>query len=329
MPRPLVRRALLLSIALALAGADAHAVDPADDQGDWELDLAIYGWVPDMKGDASLGGLSVEIDPQIWNDIIRNLDGALMGALEVRYRRRWLAQLDLVVSKLSDEIESASRQVGFGPATLQSGPVLLNIPRVETTVGPVEVDTTMLLVQTRLALGYRILEAPLREALGRDPGDVPRRLALDAFAGARLWYVDAEVDIDSPPVAIPGFSVEPSLVAFPGLDLGEVEIPGFTFGGRGLDAQESQWWVDPIVGLRALVQPGERLALSLAGNVGGFGVGSASKFAWEASTVAFYALGERVRLALGYRVQGLERERSDLELDLLLHGPIVGVVIGF
>jgi hypothetical protein len=341
----------LLSMAL-LTSAGARA-DRPDDPKDWEFDLALYGWLTDMKGDISAGGVRVDVDPQLWNDIIKNLDGALMGALEARYRNRWIFQLDVFGARISEEIEAGPFQVGFGPRTVQTAGrtlqgsipletrfgtiqipvsrdfagVRLAIPRVETTLGPVEVDVTTLLVQSRLALGYRLYDAPLLELLGRDADDDPRRVAFDAFVGLRYWYLEAEIDIESPPVRIPSFGVEPSLVRFPLLRLPRVEIPEFSFGGTDREISKSNWWIDPIVGFRVLVDPSRRLRLSLAGNVGGFGIGSASDFAWEASALAFYRISDRVSLGAGYRAQGLDRERSNLDVDLILHGPIVGLVI--
>lgn len=350
--RRLVLPTLLLTLAV-LSPAGVAAVGPPDDAGDWEFDLALYGWITDMTGDATVGDVRVDIDPQLWNDILRNLGGALMGAVEARYRDRWIFQLDLFGAQMSDENELGPFRVGFGPRTIQTPgrtvrgtipfetrfgtiqiPVSrdfagarLDIPRVETTVGPVEVDTTAFTFQSRLAVGYRLFDAPLRDLVGGLEDDDPRRAAFDAFVGLRYWYLEAEVDVESPPIEIPGFAIQPSLVAFPRLRLPGVEVPGVTFGGTDLDVSESSWWIDPIVGFRALVDPCARLRLSLAGNVGGFGIGSASDFAWEATALAFLRVSDRVSLGAGYRAQGLERERSGLEVDLTLHGPIVGVVI--
>jgi hypothetical protein len=343
---------LLLSPVL---GAEAEpGSGAASDASYWEFDLALYGWLTDMKGDVTVRDVQVDVDPHL-KDIISALDGALMGAVEARYRKRWIFQLDLFGAQLSSEVEQGPFQVGLGPRTIETGGrtlqgsipfetrfgtlqipisrdfagVRLDIPRVETTVGPIEVDATMLLVQARLALGYRLFEAPLLDVLGRDPGDDPRRVAFDAFVGLRYWYLEADIDIESPPIQIPGFDIDPSLVAFPQLQLPEAQIPGLTFGGRDLDVTKNSWWIDPIVGFRAIVDPCDGFRFALTGNVGGFGIGSASKFAWEASAIGFLRLSESWSLGLGYRAQGLERERSGLATDLIIHGPVVGVVIGF
>lgn len=352
-------RLLLLLGAMALwtspAWAGAATGAPSGDASDWEFDLALYGWITDMKGDATVGDVRVDVDPQLWNDIIKNLDGALFGAIEARYRERWIVQLDLFGAQISDESEAGPFALGFGPRTVQTAgrslrgtipletrfgtieiPVSrdfaglrLDIPRVETMLGPVKTEATTLLIQSRLALGYRLFDVPLKPEGKADGTSDPRRVAFDAFVGLRYWYVDAEVDVEIPPIEIPGFAIERSLVAFPRFQLPDAEVSGVTFGGADIEVSESSWWIDPIVGVRTLVTPCERLGLSLAGNVGGFDIGSASKLAWEASAIAFFALTDRVRLAAGYRAQGLERERSDLELDLIIHGPIVGLVIGF
>jgi hypothetical protein len=353
--RALTLVALMLLCSPVLGAGAEPGSGGAADASDWEFDLALYGWLTDMKGDATVGNVRVDVDPQLWNDILRNLDGALFSAFEARYRDRWIFQIDLFGARLSSESESGPYRIGFGPRTIQTGGrriegsipfetrlgtiqipvardfagVRLDIPRVETTVGPIEVETTTVLAQSRLALGYRLFDQSLLELIGREPDDDPRRVALDGFVGIRAWYLKAEVDVESPPIEIPGFSIDPSLVAFPRLELPDVEIDGFTFGGRGLDVSESNWWLDPIVGLRAIVDPCARFRFALAGNVGGFDIGSASKFAWEASAIGFFRLGESWSLGLGYRAQGLERERTGLETDLLIHGPVLGLLIGF
>ena len=82
------------------AGADE---DPAAEAGgaaaaeerDWHFDLAVYGWLTDLTGEISTDDVTVDVDPQLFNDILANLDGALMGAIEARYRGRWIVSLDL------------------------------------------------------------------------------------------------------------------------------------------------------------------------------------------------------------------------------------------
>jgi hypothetical protein len=115
---------LALALSLGLADIAAAAEDPSPEespataasaQGDWEFDLAAYGWLTDMTGTMSGRDTTVDVDPQLWHDIVQNLNGALMGGVEVRYRGRWLLNVDLVGASLSEQRGPFS--VGFGPRT--------------------------------------------------------------------------------------------------------------------------------------------------------------------------------------------------------------------
>jgi hypothetical protein len=94
-------------------------------------------------------------------------------------------------------------------------------------------------------------------------------------------------------------------------------------------------WVDPVVGarLRHRFAPGHELAVR--GDVGGFGAGS--QFSWNA--LAAYSWDFAVRNGvtysgvLGYRALYVDYEqgsgRNKYAYDVLTHGPIFGLNIGF
>jgi len=48
------------------------------------------------------------------------------------------------------------------------------------------------------------------------------------------------------------------------------------------DVQETKQWIDPIIGVRMMVDLTEKLAVTLRGDIGGFGVGS--DFAWNVAS---------------------------------------------
>jgi hypothetical protein len=338
--------------------------------GDWQFDLALYGWLTDITGNVSARDTSVDVDPQLFQDIVASLDGALMGAVEGRYRERWIVSLDVFGAKLSDHMESGPFAVGFGPRTLEAagrpfaatltadtrlgpleipirvdpGVLRVDVPRVATQIGPFDVDVKQLMVQARAAFGYRVLDVPAVELLGKDAPDDPRRVSVDLLAGLRYWYVKAEVDVDSPPIEIPPFAVRSSIsggsvdarirvptdaVALPTVRLADVRFGGTTFGGTDLHEEASTWWIDPLVGLRAYADLSERLSVTLAGNIGGFDIGSASQFSWEALAFLSLRVGESTSIAVGYRGLGINRGKSDVAVDIVLHGPLLGLVYAF
>jgi hypothetical protein len=361
-------RALALALVpiLGLCGV-ASAEPDAGDAGDWEFSAAAYAWLISMDGTLSARDTSVDVDLGFFSDVLEKLDGALMGTFEARYRGRWIVNLDLVGAKLSGEVDQGPFPVGFGPRTftrelgaiqrslavetpvgtlevpirIDPGTLRVDVPRVETALGPFDIDFESVLLNSRLQLGYRVADVPALALFGRDPGDDPRRVRVDVFAGLRYWRLKNEIDIESPPIAIPPFTVTssvsggsvsvggnripPRTVALPRVHLPDVDFQGLTFAGADVDTSETSWWIDPLVGLRVGADLCDRFGVVVAGNVGGFGIGSASKFSWEALAFVDWRFGESTSLAVGYRGLGLDRPQA----DLVLHGPLVGVIFRF
>lgn len=269
----------------------------------------------DLTGTIQARDTRSDVDPQLWNDILRNLDGALSRGAELRYRERWLFHLDLFGSKLSSHAEAGPFPVSFGPRSFsrELRGRNLTIP-VETRPGTIEV--------------------PVRVDPGTLRVDVPRvETAIGPF------------DVESPPIEVPEFTVTSSLsggrvrvggdripartqaigtVRLPGLEFG-----GTRFGGTDVDEEASTWWLDPLVGLRVGADLSDRVSFVVAGNVGGFDLGSASKFSWEALAYLDWRFGETTSAVLGYRGLGVDRRRGDTQADITLHGPVVGVLFRY
>jgi hypothetical protein len=137
------------------------------------------------------------------------------------------------------------------------------------------------------------------------PGDgTGATLGIEPYAGARLTYVRAEVQGD--------------------LELEQLGI------GIDRETDRSETWVDPIIGTRAILDLSERWSLRLAGDVGGFGVGS--DFTWAAQGILGYRLPlgrfETV-LGVGYQVLSWDYEDDDFEWDVTQQGPLLGAAIRF
>lgn len=143
-------------------------------------------------------------------------------------------------------------------------------------------------------------------ALGEDTetekadGAPPRRvLGLDFYAGGR--YMDVGLDLDY---------------------------------ASGREESRNRSWVDPLIGARTVIDLSESWSLTLGGDIGGFGVGS--EFAWQAYGVFNYRFdmwGADAALALGYRALGQDfaegEDDSRFEWDIVLFGPVIGLVIHF
>ena len=166
----------------------------------------------------------------------------------------------------------------------------------DATYVKVSEDRTLIEVGSELALvelGGAYRFAEL--PLGKDAN---RLLSLEVLAGGRYNYLKAEVDI---------------------------------FGL--LDAKRSQDWVDPMVGARATAKLTEKFSLRVRGDIGGFGIGSASDFAWNVVAFLGYQLSRRITLGAGWRVLDIDYEKGSgrrrFEYDVTTSGPVVGLAFRF
>jgi hypothetical protein len=131
--------------------------------------------------------------------------------------------------------------------------------------------------------------------LGDWSGDRRLPMSLDALVGGRYWNLDTDLTIG--PLS------------------------------RGASAD----WVDPFVGLRWIGRLTDWLSLYARGDIGGFGIyDEASKLTWNADGGAAFNLSKNVALLAGYRALNIDRrERHNLDADLTILGPEVGLIIRF
>ena len=105
------------------------------------------------------------------------------------------------------------------------------------------------------------------------------------------------------------------------MDLG-VDVLGFPL----VDANQN--WLDPLIGVRMLWDMAKKWDLLLRLDVGGFGIGDASDFAWNLSGLINYKPWKHVGLIAGYRALDVDYRTgsgsSRFTYDVLMHGPILG-----
>jgi hypothetical protein len=91
------------------------------------------------------------------------------------------------------------------------------------------------------------------------------------------------------------------------------------------DKEQSRDGVDLTVGARFGMDVTERLGFLVSGDVGGFGLGSSSEFAWNAQGLGSFRIGASGRLWAGYRILDVDRDDGGSSgLDFQFSGPIVG-----
>lgn len=113
----------------------------------------------------------------------------------------------------------------------------------------------------------------------------------DTYAGARLNWMETDVDIHRP--------------------------TGKTWSGSG-----DQTWIDPIVGVRFQQDLTDKFFFRVVGDIGGFGV--SSDITWQAMAAFGYRVSEHGAVGLGYRVLGTDYSHNNLTYDIVSHGLLLG-----
>jgi opacity protein-like surface antigen len=285
--------ALVLTIVLCIPLRSS-----ASESDTWSWKLTPYIWATDLTGDVQAQGTESEVSAG-FGDILELLNFGVMGVFEGR-RGRWIVASELFAAELGDEFDTRVRSLGVGGGM--------------ASIGPGEVEVTSQLGFLDLRAGYTVL------ARGRIP------IVVDLLAGARIWYSSIDIDVDIP-TSVSG-SVLPG-DRLPGFELSGVQFPaGLMPTGLDRDFEESEAWIDPVVGVRLSYELRPHVSLLLVSDVSGFGIGSASDLTWNAALTLDYRLSERWTLRAGYRGLNLDRD-AGLDLDLSYHGPIVGVAYTF
>ncbi|MEE9612677.1 MAG: hypothetical protein V3W19_15605 [Desulfatiglandales bacterium] len=118
---------------------------------------------------------------------------------------------------------------------------------------------------------------------------------LEALAGIRYTDLDVEIDV--------------------------VGVP--------LNTNGNQDWLDPMIGARYNWQISEKWHLSLRGDIGGFGIGDASDFTWNAVGLINWQPWKHVGFLGGYRAMNQDYETGSglnkFAYDVLMQGPVLAV----
>lgn len=132
-------------------------------------------------------------------------------------------------------------------------------------------------------------------------------MAIWAAAGARYWDNDVDLTVTTRPV-LPGN--DPTVIT---------ENTG------------QKWW-DPVLGLAFHWPVTSTVGFGARATGGGFNIGSASKYMWDAECLAIFNPWRRFMIAVGYRL--FKYDRTDGEGDdavrqtVTVNGPIVGLSVG-
>jgi len=247
---------MAIGMALGIAAVPVAAEDAGGPEG-WHFQLAPYLWMASLEGDlATLPGLPEVHVDASFDDILDNLDFAVMLQAEAR-RGRFGLFTDLAYMEISVDEETR-------------GPFFSGVD--------LETDTFF----ATTAAFYRVVDE--------------ERLAVDLFAGARVWYIDTELDLN------------PGILA-----------------GRTVDDDEA--WADPVIGARGSLQVLGPLFLSAGFDLGGFGI--VSDITGQALGTLDWHPADWLALRAGYRHLVVDYDHGGFVWDVALSGPIIGAALRF
>ena len=166
-----------------------------------------------------------------------------------------------------------------------------------------------------------IIEAAGLYEVGKWPGSDQSFTALDAYAGGRFWNMSTQINLDL--TGAIGFS-DPRLSQF---DRSKT---------IGIADSGSLYWADPIIGLRLRHQFTPSQHALIRGDIGGFGPSGSSLFSWQVVGVYSYMWqfnGYALAADVGYRALSTNVNFTNggqqLNLDLVIHGPLIGLTVKF
>lgn len=278
---------------LPSGGGYAYVAPVAVAPSGWQFRFTPYAWAPSVVGDATVRGHTVDIDASFW-DIFDSgsskveLDSlaALMGYLEAQ-KGPWGIYGDVVWGKFDFS----------GSAVTQRNPIA-NLTLSARANAGLSYETTM----AESGLTYQVAKW----------GGPYSSTAFDVLAGARYW--NQQLDL--------------SLAVDGSVDLGNLGLK--RSGSVAVARSGTLEWVDPFVGLRVRHQLAPGKELEFLGDIGGFGVGS--DFTWQlfgGYSFDFSVWQTELHGLVGYRALAVDYSQdsgaSKNNLDLILHGPVVGL----
>lgn len=279
------------SYAADLPSGDGYAFVAPAAQAGWEFRVTPYAWAPSVNGDVTVRGQTADIDMSFWDLFDSGSSGAQLDSLAalmgyVEARKGpWGIYGDVVWGKFDFS----------GDAVTQRNPI-----------ADLKVSA-----RAKAGLDYEITmaESGVTYEVARWAG-ARSSTALDLLGGARYW--NQELDL--------------SLAVDGSVDLGKLGLE--RSGSRAVARSGTLDWVDPFVGFRVRHELAPGSELQFLGDIGGFGVGS--DLTWQLfAGYGFDFWQSNLHGVVGYRALAVDYTQNDAgfknNLDLILHGPVVGL----
>jgi hypothetical protein len=287
-----------LGVTAPAVGADLGAGPPpvpeaAPPARPWTLTFTPYGWLPGLNGDTTVKGRTTDIDVGPFR-VLEHIDGVPWMSYTEARNGRFSFYNDIVYAPLGVDASAAR---SFNRAALDA---------------TLDVDIRQTIIEAGAT--YEIARWWWSGSASR-PNASAGYTAVDVLAGARYWREDVAINL--------------ALTA-------TLDASGLLLSrGRAIARERNVDWVDPLVGLRIRHQfaPGQEFVLR--GDVGGFD--AASQFSWNVLAAYSFDIGVYHGLTysglLGYRALSVDFEKGSaanrFEFDMIQHGPLLGLTVGF
>jgi hypothetical protein len=282
--------------------AQSPAVDkPKSNAGktddDWRFGVTVYGWATSLSGSATARGNTVNINASLIDLFQKSSSLAAWDSYVEADKGRFGFYADFVWAKLGIPASAASY------------------------VNPIRGVTLSAQANAAVTTSLTIIEAGGLYEIDKWPGSERSFTALDIYAGARYWNSSTQVNLD-----LTGT-----------LDFSDPRLARFDRSRSiGIADSGTLQWVDPLIGLRLRHQFTPSQEIMAKGDVGGFGIPGSSSFSWQLAALYSYTWqfdGYALAAIGGYRALSTNITFSSgtdgNSLNLLMHGPIVGLTVKF
>jgi hypothetical protein len=291
---------------IAAAGADrapqsAEQMPKSSDgksPDDWRFAATLYAWAINVSGSNTVRGNTVDINASIF-DILRKSSSlaAFMGDFEAD-KGRFGFVADLVWAQLGIPASAATYR------------------------NPIRGVTLSLQANAADTFSVTIIEAAGLYEVAKWTGSEQAFTALDVYAGGRFWNVSNQINLDL--TGSIAFS-DPRLAQFD-----RSKTVGVADSG-------SLYWADPMIGLRLRHQFTPNQHAFVKGDVGGFGLSGSSLFSWQIAGVYSYTWqysGYALAADIGYRALSTNVNFPNSggfvnNMDIVIHGPLIGLTVKF
>ena len=265
---------------------------------DWRFAATLYAWAINLNGSASVRGNTVDINASIFDLLQKSSSlGAVMGEFEAD-KGRFGFFADIVWAQLGIPASAATYR------------------------NPIPGVTLSLQANAAATISVTVIEAAGLYEVGKWTGGEQSFTALDIYAGGRFWNVSSQIDLNLT-----------GAIAFSDPRLSQFDRSRTI----GIADSGSLYWADPMIGLRLRHQFTPNQHAFLKGDVGGFGLSGSSLFSWQVAAVYNYTWqysGYALAADIGYRALSTNVNFNNgspftNNLDLVIHGPLIGLTVKF